>query len=827
MAQRSSIPELRHRIDERFDEAQPRQQEVPAILGNGQGTDLEHVRIDNTHSWARVGNTLMEVYNKRVPHIAETGVWLGYHPDDPGLFQVLRARETYLDRGYPMTPEHGVSHGLFAEGGGHDPAYIDIRQWTPLRVYPSGGNLSVNISQMPKIWRGAWLTVDEQTLDLTAHLPAEGARYVLITIDATGVMTATAGTAVGDIFALQDSDIPTPPAGHFPLAAVRMYDTQTEIVEQRDNTDIVDLRFPPYAAMAPASGTGGVAWENVIIVALSGGDYSTIGDGMTAAVSDDIVLIAPASSYVENVTAKSGVLTAALGHVDSAEIAPAAGVPVTMPASDVLTLERLKLTPPAGSVALSVPAASTVTVVMREMLIGANGAASIGASTADATASLTLWNSTLDGDLSIKCVTVLHDCQIGGNVTQATSAGALTIYGGRIVGNLTTVAGSTISLHELPTILGTVSGAGTIIGAYLNSSGHIVFVNGTAASGFANPSGSIGMTAVNGVATTMDRSDSTHAIDAGIAPTWTGEHTFNERITLASSKSLRTVTGGNLAVFTGAANQFGNTTITSVITGATLNVSTDDSTLNISGPGGYTLKFGGNEVLKFVGAATIDVGHSVAFTKFNFVSGVDLAFNGTTRISSDGAATFASLIVNDAGADLDTRFEGDTDVNLLYLDAGNNAVVIGNTASTPGYKFHVYHNSAAARFGAESTAAVSTANVAGFDFRALTDAQSRTMVLLDANFSVTADATRTAVFKIRPVVTGTITDVLTISGLNFVVSAAALATNATDGFLYVPTCAGTPTGTPTTFTGRAPIVINTTNNKLYFYSGGAWRDAGP
>jgi hypothetical protein len=60
-----------------------------------------------------------------------------------------------------------------------------------------------------------------------------------------------------------------------------------------------------------------------------------------------------------------------------------------------------------------------------------------------------------------------------------------------------------------------------------------------------------------------------------------------------------------------------------------------------------------------------------------------------------------------------------------------------------------------------------------------------------------------------------------------VVGTAALATTATDGFLYVPTCAGTPTGTPTTQTGTAPIVINTTNNKLYFYSGGAWRDAGP
>jgi hypothetical protein len=60
-----------------------------------------------------------------------------------------------------------------------------------------------------------------------------------------------------------------------------------------------------------------------------------------------------------------------------------------------------------------------------------------------------------------------------------------------------------------------------------------------------------------------------------------------------------------------------------------------------------------------------------------------------------------------------------------------------------------------------------------------------------------------------------------------VVGTAALATTATDGFLYVPTCAGTPTGAPTTQTGTAPIVVDTTNNKLYFYSGGQWRDAGP
>lgn len=51
---------------------------------------------------------------------------------------------------------------------------------------------------------------------------------------------------------------------------------------------------------------------------------------------------------------------------------------------------------------------------------------------------------------------------------------------------------------------------------------------------------------------------------------------------------------------------------------------------------------------------------------------------------------------------------------------------------------------------------------------------------------------------------------------------AALATNATSGFLYIPTCAGLPTGVPTAVTGKVPIVADTTNNKLYVYLGGAW-----
>jgi hypothetical protein len=62
---------------------------------------------------------------------------------------------------------------------------------------------------------------------------------------------------------------------------------------------------------------------------------------------------------------------------------------------------------------------------------------------------------------------------------------------------------------------------------------------------------------------------------------------------------------------------------------------------------------------------------------------------------------------------------------------------------------------------------------------------------------------------------------------NASIGAGSVATTATNGFLYVPTCAGVPTGTPTAKTGYAPIVVDTTNNRWYFYSGGAWRNAGP
>lgn len=61
------------------------------------------------------------------------------------------------------------------------------------------------------------------------------------------------------------------------------------------------------------------------------------------------------------------------------------------------------------------------------------------------------------------------------------------------------------------------------------------------------------------------------------------------------------------------------------------------------------------------------------------------------------------------------------------------------------------------------------------------------------------------------------TEVSTVIG-----KASALATTATDGFLYVPTSAGAPTGVPTANTGKVANEFDTTNNTIEYYNSG-WK----
>ena len=57
--------------------------------------------------------------------------------------------------------------------------------------------------------------------------------------------------------------------------------------------------------------------------------------------------------------------------------------------------------------------------------------------------------------------------------------------------------------------------------------------------------------------------------------------------------------------------------------------------------------------------------------------------------------------------------------------------------------------------------------------------------------------------------------------------AGALTTNAKDGFLYIPSCAGMPIGEPTDIGNKSAIVHDTTNNRIYLYDhvSNAWQYA--
>jgi len=255
---------------------------------------------------------------------------------------------------------------------------------------------------------------------------------------------------------------------------------------------------------------------------------------------------------------------------------------------------------------------------------------------------------------------------------------------------------------------------------------------------------------------------------------------------------------------------------------ATLRLDTQGATWTINnGRNGGYLSFsdGGGERARFDNAGNLGIGTASPAQRLhvngdiqqenaNYLRG-KLAAGTATRLFGLNAANSLYVGGIDAAQSETLFVRGGTE--QMRLDSSGN---LGIGTASPSFRLDVTGaaNSVQARFG----------NVAGRGLTigtALVGGTNDAGVVFDA--PITGDGTlifqTVSTERMRITATGNI-----VAG-----ASAALATTATNGFLYVPTCAGTPTGTPTAITGMAPIVVNTTNNKLYFYSGGAWRDAGP
>lgn len=120
--------------------------------------------------------------------------------------------------------------------------------------------------------------------------------------------------------------------------------------------------------------------------------------------------------------------------------------------------------------------------------------------------------------------------------TWQTPAGSAAIPNNTVLGNVSGVVASAVALTQtqltalINTFTAVLSGAVPLSGGgttnFLRADGTW---NVPPVSTGANPTASVGLSAVNGVATTFLRSDGAPALSQGIVPTWTGIHTFSAR----------------------------------------------------------------------------------------------------------------------------------------------------------------------------------------------------------------------------------------------------------------------------------------------------------
>lgn len=178
----------------------------------------------------------------------------------------------------------------------------------------------------------------------------------------------------------------------------------------------------------------------------------------------------------------------------------------------------------------------------------------------------------------------------------------------------------------LPTVLdlltaSAVSGSNVTLGYVARSS--------IGASG-ANPTASLGLTAVNGVATTFLRSDGAPALDQSIAPTWTGVHIHQISSANAESWGANGNTNPVLRIVTNVASQVAGLSITG----------------NASGSGVTLTALGGtNENIALVG-------------------------KGTGIVSITNGLSFSNAI---GSVNIGTGFAGDS-VGRMYYVSSNTAV---------------------------------------------------------------------------------------------------------------------------------------------------------
>lgn len=212
------------------------------------------------------------------------------------------------------------------------------------------------------------------------------------------------------------------------------------------------------------------------------------------------------------------------------------------------------------------------------------------------------------------------------------------------------------------TVLGSPTGGDKGLGT-INTTG--VYVNGVAlgATGSANPTGTVGLTAVNGSATTFMRSDAAPPLSQSITPTWTALHTF----TPSSGQAIKINSATNTVAFS-----IGDGTNTlSEFIGSTTSIGTSTDTPFVLATNSVT-----RQTISPTGTVTIAAPSSGTALTVNQAVG-----NNGVIIQGSTGATGLAVEAGATSGDFNAIFQSANTLANFMTIAGNGGIVVGSPTS--------------------------------------------------------------------------------------------------------------------------------------------------